>query len=89
MGALGGGVWHLIKGSKNSPSGYRVRGAIEVRDVACQLRGTTEEATHTCAPAYVGVGGAPGKPYLPAPLPATAEAHIHASLPPLSGHQIA
>lgn len=29
MGALGGGAWHLLKGLKNSPSGYRVRGALE------------------------------------------------------------
>ena len=30
MGAVGGGVWHLIKGLKNSPPGFRVRGALEV-----------------------------------------------------------
>lgn len=29
MGAVGGGVWHLVKGLKNSPSGYRMRGAME------------------------------------------------------------
>lgn len=33
MGAVGGGVWHLIKGMKNSPPGFRVRGAVEVRGV--------------------------------------------------------
>lgn len=31
MGAVGGGAWHLVKGLKNSPSGFRVRGALEVR----------------------------------------------------------
>lgn len=31
MGAVGGGLWHFVKGMKNSPSGYRVRGALEVR----------------------------------------------------------
>ncbi len=31
MGAVGGGIWHLIKGAKNSPSGARTRGGIEVR----------------------------------------------------------
>ena len=30
MGAVGGGIWHLIKGAKNSPSGARTRGGIEV-----------------------------------------------------------
>lgn len=33
MGAVGGGIWHLIKGTRNSPSGYRTRGAIEVRPI--------------------------------------------------------
>ena len=31
MGAVGGGVWHLVKGLKNSPSGYRMQGALEAR----------------------------------------------------------
>ena len=30
MGAVGGGLWHLIKGAKNSPGGARTRGGIEV-----------------------------------------------------------
>ena len=30
MGAVGGGLWHLFKGMKNSPSGSRFRGGIEV-----------------------------------------------------------
>ena len=35
MGAVGGGIWHLVKGSKNSPSGARMRGGLEVlRSVA-------------------------------------------------------
>ena len=34
MGAVGGGVWHLVKGLRNSPQGYRFRGAIEVRCLA-------------------------------------------------------
>lgn len=29
MGAIGGGVWHGIKGMKNSPKGYRLRGAAQ------------------------------------------------------------
>lgn len=29
MGAVGGGAWHLIKGMRNSPPGFRVRGALE------------------------------------------------------------
>lgn len=29
MGAVGGGLWHLLKGMKNSPSGSRLRGGIE------------------------------------------------------------
>ena len=30
MGAVGGGLWHLLKGVKNSPSNARMRGGIEV-----------------------------------------------------------
>lgn len=30
MGAVGGGLWHVLKGMKNSPSGARFRGGIEV-----------------------------------------------------------
>ena len=30
MGGVGGGIWHLFKGAKNSPSGTRLRGGIEV-----------------------------------------------------------
>ncbi|KAG2484669.1 hypothetical protein HYH03_016556 [Edaphochlamys debaryana] len=41
MGAVGGGIWHLIKGTKNSPSGYRARGAVEaVRREAPRLGGS-------------------------------------------------
>lgn len=35
MGAVGGGLWHLLKGMKNSPSGARFRGgalAISAQD---------------------------------------------------------
>jgi len=31
MGAVGGGLWHVLKGFKNSPSGSRMRGGIEVQ----------------------------------------------------------
>lgn len=31
MGAVGGGAWHLIKGLRNSPPGFRAQGALEVR----------------------------------------------------------
>ena len=30
MGGVGGGLWHLLKGMKNSPGGARFRGGIEV-----------------------------------------------------------
>lgn len=30
MGCVGGGAWHLVKGLKTSPSGFRMRGALEV-----------------------------------------------------------
>jgi import inner membrane translocase subunit TIM17 len=30
MGALGGGLWHLYRGLKNSPKGYKVAGALDV-----------------------------------------------------------
>lgn len=30
MGAVGGGLWHLVKGLKNSPSGSRILGGVQV-----------------------------------------------------------
>ena len=30
MGAVGGGMWYLFKGMKNSPPGARLKGAVEV-----------------------------------------------------------
>lgn len=30
MGALGGGCWHMYRGLKNSPKGYKVAGALDV-----------------------------------------------------------
>ena len=38
MGAVGGGIWHLVKGTKNSPSGARMRGGLEV-SLPCVLTG--------------------------------------------------
>lgn len=32
MGAVGGGIWHALKGAKNSPGGARLRGSFEVND---------------------------------------------------------
>lgn len=29
MGAIGGSIWHFIKGARNSPGGERIRGAME------------------------------------------------------------
>lgn len=41
MGAVGGGIWHLIKGTKNSPSGARMRGGIEaIRREAPRIGGS-------------------------------------------------
>ncbi|KAK9823787.1 hypothetical protein WJX72_005500 [[Myrmecia] bisecta] len=41
MGAVGGGIWHLAKGLKNSPSGARLRGGIEaIRREAPRLGGS-------------------------------------------------
>jgi len=41
MGAVGGGLWHLILGVKNSPSGYRLRGGMEaVRREAPRIGGS-------------------------------------------------
>ncbi|CAG8590764.1 994_t:CDS:2 [Ambispora gerdemannii] len=28
MGAIGGGIWHMVKGAKNSPRGERIIGAV-------------------------------------------------------------
>jgi hypothetical protein len=30
MGCVGGGAWHLVKGLKASPTGFRMKGALEV-----------------------------------------------------------
>lgn len=35
MGAVGGGIWHLIKGMKNSPRNSRMRGGLEVSLLCC------------------------------------------------------
>jgi mitochondrial import inner membrane translocase subunit TIM17 len=41
MGAVGGGLWHLLKGMKNSPSGSRFRGGIEsIRREAPKIGGS-------------------------------------------------
>lgn len=41
MGAVGGGLWHLIKGAKNSPSGSRMLGGVEaIRREAPRLGGS-------------------------------------------------
>lgn len=41
MGAVGGGIWHLIKGAKNSPTGARTRGGIEaIRREAPRIGGS-------------------------------------------------
>jgi hypothetical protein len=38
MGGVGGGLWHLMKGMKNSPGGARFRGGIEVRSLELFIR---------------------------------------------------
>lgn len=41
MGAVGGGAWHLVKGFKNSPPGFRFKGALEsVRRESPRLGGS-------------------------------------------------
>lgn len=41
MGAVGGGLWHLLKGMKNSPSGARFQGGIEaIRREAPRIGGS-------------------------------------------------
>lgn len=41
MGAVGGGLWHLLKGMKNSPSGARFHGGIEsIRREAPRIGGS-------------------------------------------------
>ncbi|KAL6767402.1 TIM17 [Auxenochlorella protothecoides x Auxenochlorella symbiontica] len=41
MGAVGGGLWHLFKGMKNSPSGARFRGGIDsIRREAPKIGGS-------------------------------------------------
>lgn len=43
MGAVGGGLWHLIRGVKNSPSGARMLGGVEV--LSCPCISTKSSAT--------------------------------------------
>lgn len=41
MGAVGGGIWHLLKGMKNSPGGSRFKGGIEsIRREAPKIGGS-------------------------------------------------
>lgn len=41
MGAVGGGLWHLLKGLKNSPGGARLRGGVEaIRREAPKIGGS-------------------------------------------------
>ncbi|PRW58668.1 mitochondrial import inner membrane translocase subunit TIM17-2-like [Chlorella sorokiniana] len=41
MGAVGGGLWHLLKGMKNSPSGHRMIGGIDaIRREAPRIGGS-------------------------------------------------
>jgi len=41
MGAVGGGLWHLFKGAKNSPSNARLRGGVEaIRREAPKIGGS-------------------------------------------------
>lgn len=41
MGAVGGGMWHLLKGMKNSPSGHRFVGGIDaIRSQAPRIGGS-------------------------------------------------
>ena len=37
MGAVGGGVWYLVKGLKNSPPGARVKGALEAAELGAYV----------------------------------------------------
>lgn len=46
MGAVGGGIWHLIKGAKNSPTGARTRGGIEV---LYHSQASIARCTHLCS----------------------------------------
>eukprot|EP00128_Syssomonas_multiformis_P016942 Colp12_sorted_trinity150504_noHs@7239 len=39
MGAIGGGIWHLGKGFKNSPKGFKLQGAISSAKVRAPVLG--------------------------------------------------
>ena len=45
MGAVGGGIWHLVKGTKNSPSGARLRGGLEVSCYLCLVHFNAAESS--------------------------------------------
>lgn len=50
MGAVGGGVWHLIKGIKNSPSGARMLGGVQARPHCTCFCGLCDAAPPICLP---------------------------------------
>ena len=47
MGAVGGGLWHTVKGIKNSPQGQRLLGGSEVRETRAAYGGGGK-MTWTC-----------------------------------------
>lgn len=63
MGALGGGFWHMYRGLKNSPKGYKIAGALDVS-------GTHQRSHPAAVPQCVTAeqlpgGGEPHKPCRP------------------------
>ncbi|KAL1917206.1 uncharacterized protein VTP21DRAFT_4862 [Calcarisporiella thermophila] len=39
MGAIGGGIWHSVKGAKNSPNGERIAGALSAMKARAPVLG--------------------------------------------------
>ena len=48
MGCVGGGAWHLVKGFKSSPTGFRFKGALEVSRWIMYLYDVDERLGSSC-----------------------------------------
>mgnify|MGYP002808249237 CR=1 FL=1 len=50
MGALGGSIWHGVRGARNAPSGFRVPHAMDAVRARAPALGGLEDAQHPAAP---------------------------------------
>ena len=46
MGAIGGGIWHTVKGARNSPRGERLMGSVTAVRARVPIIGGARNASH-------------------------------------------